>query len=92
MFTKVIRRTRRPKVTIRYVASGQPPATADASAPPPWHGQRVKIEDLASFAARWGLLAVRGEWPAGDPCPRLYMVETSKGFRTLGGLVRCAGR
>ncbi len=92
MVWKVICRTRRPKVTIRYKdpagpaatrASGaeppappDPPAAGGRPAMPAWHGRRIKIEDLPAVAARWGLVAVRGEWPAGEPCPRLFLVET----------------
>jgi hypothetical protein len=102
---KVIHRTRRlpcsaRKVTIRYTAGGQtvaraptaePRAIAGPEAPPPWHGQRVTIEDLPAFAARRGLLAVRGEWPAGEACPRLYFVEVqlfTPRRQSLGGLDR----
>lgn len=40
---------------------------------PPWAGQRVRIEDLPEFKARWGLQVVGGEWAEGAPCPTLTM-------------------
>lgn len=43
--------------------------------PAPWAGRRVDISDLAAFKAEWGLRSVGSEWPAGDPCPKLYLAE-----------------
>jgi hypothetical protein len=71
------RRARRPRVTILWREAGQGATRPGAEEPPapPWHGQRVRIEELAGFAARWRLAAVGGDWPEGEACPRLYLVE-----------------
>jgi hypothetical protein len=42
---------------------------------PPWCGQRVRVDDLPAFKARWGLRTVGGDWPEEEPCPHLIMVE-----------------
>ncbi len=36
---------------------------------PEWVGVRVKIEELPSFRARWGLVTVGSRWPLDLPCP-----------------------
>lgn len=48
-----------------------------AMAGPPWAGQRVPVEDLPDFKARWGLRTVGGDPDlAGEPwMPRVYLVE-----------------
>lgn len=58
-------------------ALGHKPGTQGKGAPtpPPWAGQRVKIEDLPEFKARWGLQANAGAWPEDAPCPRLGFQE-----------------
>ena len=80
MIKKTIRRAARPKIVVRYRQAGEPPASAEPvrandKPTPPWHGQRIKIEDLPSFKARWSLVTVYAEWPEGERCPRLYLVE-----------------
>jgi hypothetical protein len=86
-------RSRRPRVTIHWREAGQGARRAAAAEPPaspgtatlhPWHGQRIKIEDLAGFTARWGLVAVGSDWPEGEPCPRLYLAEV-QGGPAMGG-------
>ncbi len=84
------------KATIRYrggagqpatavpPGNGDPSATGGPPATPPWHGCQVKIEDLPSFTARWGLVAVRGEWPKGETCPKLYLVGVEQ-WQTIDG-------
>jgi hypothetical protein len=71
-------RSRRPRVTVhwreagqgaRRVAAAELPASPGTATLPPWHGRRIKIEDLAGFAAQWGLVAVGSDWPEGEPCP-----------------------
>jgi hypothetical protein len=80
MIKKTFRRMGRAKIVVRYRKAAEPPTPAEAvratnRPTPPWHGQRVKIEDLPSFKARWGLVTVYAEWPEGERCPRLYLVE-----------------
>jgi hypothetical protein len=80
MARKVIRRTGRATVMVRYrqvaeLPTAAEPASATNKLTPPWHGQRVKLEDLPDFKARWGLVTVYAEWPEGDLCPKLYLVE-----------------
>jgi hypothetical protein len=78
------RRTRKPRLTIRYRTAGERPASAGApeaeatSAPPPGHGCRLKIEQALAFPGRWGRLTVDGEGPEGERCPKehlIYLVE-----------------
>jgi hypothetical protein len=72
MVMKAIRPSGRPRVTIRYRQVIEPPeaaaplAAVDSPTTSSWHGRRIKLEDLADFKA---------EWPEGDPCPILYLVE-----------------
>jgi hypothetical protein len=80
MVWKVILPSGRSRVMIRYRQAAEPPTAAEPSSAtdkrtPPWHGQRVKLEDLPDFKARWGLVTVYAEWPEGARCPRLYLVE-----------------
>ena len=78
MVRKVIRPSGRSGVMIRYRQVPEPAAPLagmDSSATSSWHGRRIKLEDLADFKAEWGLITVYAEWPEGDPCPILYLVE-----------------
>jgi hypothetical protein len=81
MVRKLIRPSGLPKVMIRYRQVPKPPEPAaplagmDIPATSSWHGRRIKLEDLADFKAEWGLVTVYAEWPEGDPCPILYLVE-----------------
>jgi hypothetical protein len=81
MVRKVIRPSGRPRVLIRYGQITKPPEVAaplaamDSPSTSSWHGCRIKLEDLADFKAKWGLVTVYAEWPEGDPCPILYLVE-----------------
>jgi hypothetical protein len=80
MVRKVIRRTGRSPVMVRYRQAAEPPTAAGPSSAtdkrtPPWHGQQVKLENLPDFKAKWGLVTVYAEWPEGDSCPILYLVE-----------------
>ena len=81
MVRKVIRSSSRSRVMIRYRQATEAPESAaplaaiDSSAMPLWLGRRIKLEDLDDFKAQWGLVAVYAEWPEGDPCPILYLVE-----------------
>jgi hypothetical protein len=45
--------------------------------PPPWHGQKVAVQDLPAFRARWGLRVVGGDPDLdGEPwTPKVYLVE-----------------
>jgi hypothetical protein len=59
-------------------SAGRPDTANSAGRPaPPWSGQRVRIEDLPAYLARWGLKAVGGDPDlAGQPWrPRVYVVE-----------------
>jgi hypothetical protein len=81
MVRKVIRPSGLPKVMIRYRQAPEAPepaaplAAMDSPATSSWPGRRIKLEDLADFKAEWGLITVYAEWPEGDPCPILYLVE-----------------
>ena len=81
MVRKVTRPSGRSRVMIRYRQVPEEPEPAaplaemDGPARSSWHGRRIKLEDLADFKAEWGLVTVYAEWPEGDPCPILYLVE-----------------
>ena len=76
MVREVIQPSGRSGVMIRYrQVPAAPLAGMDSAATSSWHGRRIKLEDLADFKAEWGLVTVYAEWPEGDPCPILYLVE-----------------
>jgi hypothetical protein len=81
MVRKVMRPSGRSGAMIRYRQVAEPPEAAaslagrDSPAISSWHGLRIKLEDLADFKAKRGLVTVYAEWPEGDPCPILYLVE-----------------
>jgi hypothetical protein len=81
MVKKVIRPSDRSRVLIRYRRATEQPESAaplvamDSPTTSSWHSRRIKLEDLADFKAEWGLVTVYAEWPEGDPCPILYLVE-----------------
>jgi hypothetical protein len=81
MVKKVIRPSARSRVMIRYRQATETPMDVEPAAarggpsPPSWHGLLIKIEELPDFKARWGLATVYAEWPEGDLCPVLYLVE-----------------
>ena len=81
MVRKVIRPSGRSGVMIRYrqvptpAEPAAPLAGMDIPATSSWQGRRIKLEDLADFKAEGGLVTVYAEWPEGDPCPILYLVE-----------------
>ena len=85
MVRKVIRPSGRSGVMIRYRQVPEAPepaaplAAIDSSATSLWLGRRIKLEDLVDFKAEWGLVTVYAEWPEGDPCPILYLVEVEPG-------------
>jgi hypothetical protein len=89
MVKKVIRVTGPATVLIRYRQAADPLTASKSSLAtderkPPWRGQRVKLEDLPDFKARWGLVALYAEWPESERCPRLYLVEVQESMRSTG--------
>jgi hypothetical protein len=89
MVKRVVRRTGRSPLIVRYRQATEPPTAeelplATDKPTPPWHGQRVKLEDLPNFKARWGLVALHAEWPEGERCPRLCLVEVQESMRSAG--------
>ena len=83
MVRRVIRRTGRATVMVRYRQAAEPPSAAEPSPAtdkptPPWHIQQVKPEDLADFKARRGLATVYADWPEDDLYPKLYLVEVNR--------------
>jgi hypothetical protein len=65
---------------------------ADMRSALPWEGQRIKIEDLPAFKARWNLVTVGGDpdLEGNSWQPKLFLIQKGEGRHDTKATARAA--